>query len=486
MLKRIFSLLGLLLLLIVAILLVNTFRARPWPQSQANREGQPLPDSAVRHLGQAVRIKTISYSDTAAIDTAAFRAFGIFLNEAYPLIHQHLIKTNIREFNYIYEWKGQDSSLAPLVLMGHYDVVPVEEAARDRWTVPPFSGLITDSCIWGRGSVDDKCGVISELEATEALLRKGFIPKRTIYLCFGHDEEISGQSTQAEVEWLQQRSIRPQMVLDEGGEITESKLREVSRPVAVIGVGEKGYASFELTVQKEGGHSSMPARETAIDILIAALVRLREKPLPSQVTEPVRVFLSRVSSNSDNFLHKMAGNNTWLFGGITKGIISAKPEGAAMIHTTIIPTILQSGVKDNVIPSEAKAIVNCRILPGETAATVEAYVREVIGDDRVQIRKIGRFGSDPSTTTSIMSPAYRRVESAVLENIPNVIPTPYLVIGATDSRFFRRISDGVINFIPMTDSKGYHGIDERLPIRDLQRSINFIMTILEESGRPFD
>jgi carboxypeptidase PM20D1 len=485
MIKKILRWLGLILLVLIVIVLFNTFRAKPWPVSTAYTQLQALPDSAIQHLSQAVQLPTISISDSSAIDTVAFKAFGSFIERAYPLVQQHLSKTLINQFSFIFEWKGQDTMLAPFILMGHYDVVPVEAASLDKWVLAPFSGAITDTCIWGRGSADDKSAVISILEATEAMLKKGFVPKRTIYLCFGHNEEISGSGARAIVAYLAQKKVHAEMVLDEGGEITESKIKDVKRPVAVIGVTEKGYASFELSVQKEGGHSSMPAKETAIDILAAALYKLRSKTPPSRLTPPVKAFLTRIGSSSDIFLNRMATANMWLFEGITKGILSDKPEGNAMIHTTIVPTILESGIKDNVIPGSAKAIINSRILTGETSKTVENFIREAIQDERVQIKKLGKFDSDPSPATPIESAAFKRIESAVYKTIPNVIPAPYLMIGATDSRHYRRISDGVVNFLPMTDSKGFHGINERLPIRDLQRSINFMMTVIEESNKEF-
>jgi carboxypeptidase PM20D1 len=485
MIKKILLSLGIVLLLLIAILLFNTFRAKPWPVKPADEVQRPLPDSAIQHFSEAVQIPTISISDTSAIDTAAFKAFNSFIERAYPLIHQHLSKTFINQFSIVFEWKGQNASLAPIILMGHYDVIPVETASLNKWIVPPFSGTITDTCIWGRGAADDKSGVISTLEATEAMLRKGFVPRRSIYLCFGHDEEIGGAGATAVADYLAQKKVRAEMVLDEGGEITEDKIKDVKRPVAVIGVAEKGYASYELSVEKEGGHSSMPDKETAIDILTTALYKLRSKTPPSKLTPPVKEFLNRIGSSSDIFLNRMAASNMWLFEGMVKGIISAKPEGSAMLHTTIVPTIIESGVKDNVIPANARAIVNSRILPGETAGTVENFIRKAIQDDRVKIRKLGKFNADPSEATSITSSAFKRVESAAYKNIPNVIPAPYLMIGATDSRYYRRISDGVVNFLPQTDSKGFHGINERLPIRDLQRSINFIMTIIEESNKEF-
>jgi carboxypeptidase PM20D1 len=485
MIRKVLASLGIAIMLLIAILLFNTFRTKPPLAGMARIESRPLPDSAIQHMSQAVQIPTISIGDTIPIDTAAFKSFGAFIERSYPLVHQHLSKTLINQFSFVFEWKGQNAAMRPFILMGHYDVVPVEATALKQWKVAPFSGTVMDSCIWGRGSVDDKFGVISILEATEAMLRKGFVPQRTLYLCFGHDEEIRGRSAEAIVQYLQQQKVRAEMVLDEGGEITEEKIKEVNRPVAVIGVAEKGYASFELTVQKEGGHSSMPGKETAIDILATALHKLRSNTPPARLTPPVKEFLSRVSSSSDNFLHRVAGANMWLFEGVTKGIIASKPEGNAMIHTTIVPVIIESGVKENVIPSTAKAIVNSRILPGETAQTVEDYIRNTIHDDRVVIKKTGRSGSEPSSVTSTGSSAFKRVESAIYKNIPRVMTTPFLNIAATDSRYYRRISDGVVNFLPMTDSKGFHGINERLPIRDLQRGINFMMTIIEEGNQEF-
>jgi carboxypeptidase PM20D1 len=482
MLKRILQGISILLLILIAIVLINTFRTKPWP-TRPSMALKPMPDSAILHFSRAVQIPTVSFHENLPVDTSAFTAFGNFINTTYPLLSSRLGKTAINRFNYVYEWKGRNESLQPIVLMAHYDVVPVEREALKLWTVAPFSGAITDTCIWGRGSVDDKCGVVSILEATETMLKKGFIPERTIYLCFGHDEEISGRSAGLVAQYLNQKNVRAEMVLDEGGEIAIEKIKELGRPVAAIGVGEKGYASFELSVEKEGGHSMMPANESAIDILNEGLYQLKRSPSPFKITEPVKEFLKRVGTSSHNFFHKMAACNMWLFEEPIKKIVAAQPEGSAMLHTTIATTLLASGDKDNMIPFIAKAIVNARILPGENAQLVEQFIRNAVNDDRIKIKKVSQYGSDPSSVTSTSSPAFKRVENAVYETIPGVLPAHYLNIGATDSRYFRLISDGVVNFLPMTDSKGFHGVDERLPIRDLQRCISFFETIIEESSK---
>jgi carboxypeptidase PM20D1 len=477
MVRKILLGMGIVVLCLIAVLLFNTFRSKPWPIASNLKQLEPLPAGALQRFSEAVQIPTISISDTSGIDTVAFKRFDSFLVRSYPLVHSQLARTAVQQFSYIYKWKGVNTSLKPIILMGHYDVVPVEAAALPQWQVSPFSGAITDSCIWGRGAVDDKSGVISVLEAVESSLQKGFVPQRTIFLCFGHDEEVSGRGARATVQYLEQKGVRAEMVLDEGGEITVSKIKDVPRPVAVMGVAEKGYASFELSVKKEGGHSSKPDKETAIDILTAALYKLRSTSSAARITPPVHEFLNRIGSSSNNFVNRMASANLWAFEGITKGIISATPEGNAMLHTTIVPTILQSGIKDNVIPSTATAIVNSRILPDETAATVATTIRNAIKDERVVVKQIGQFNADPSAATSVQSPAFKRVESAVNQIIPNVIATPYLMIGATDSRYYRRIADGVVNFLPLTDSKGFHGINERLPIKDFQRGVQFFRTV---------
>ncbi|MFL5773594.1 MAG: M20/M25/M40 family metallo-hydrolase [Flavisolibacter sp.] len=485
MVRKILFTIAILVLALLAVLLFNTFRNKPWPDQQPDPVLYSLPDSALKHLSEAVQIQTVSFSDSSSIDTASFNAFGKFISRAYPHIEQKLERTTLRTFSYVFEWKGTDTTKPPVILMGHYDVVPVEQNALSLWKVLPFSGKITDSCVWGRGSVDDKSGVISILEAVESMLAEGFVPERSIFLCFGHDEEISGRGAASIADYLEKRNVRPEMVLDEGGEVTEEKIKDVPRPIAAIGVSEKGYASFELRVQKEGGHSSKPERETSIDILAAALYRLRSESLPARITPPVKEFLKRIGSSSHNFPNRLASANMWLFEGKVKKLLSAAPEGNAMIHTTFVPTILSSGTKDNLIPSIATAIINCRILPGENAATVENDIRNMIDDKRVSIRKVGQFNSDPSPATEVTSPAFKRIESAVYKTIPHVIPAPYLMIGATDSRHYRRISNGVVNFLPMTDSKGYHGINERLPVKSFQRSIHFMRTIIRESSQDF-
>ena len=478
MLKKIFKLVSLSILALIVVVMVQTYRfSKPIPFTKALNI-PALNDSSVQHLSKAIQIKTISYSEASSTDSMAFTQFKKFLENAYPLIHQQLQRTIINQFSYIYEWSGKNSSLPPFILMAHSDVVPVEKASEKFWRIPPFSGTITDTAIFGRGAIDDKGSLIAILEATEQLLSQHFQPERTIYLCFGHTEEIGGKKGAQDIaDYLFKKNIKAGLVLDEGGIVTKENFKELGRPIALIGVTEKGYATFELTVEKEGGHSSMPAKETAIDILSNALVNLRKKQMPVYITAPTNSMLEKIGPGL-GFTTRMALANRWLFEPILIAQFEKANATNASIHTTIVPTIISGGIKDNVIPTEAKAIVNSRIIPGESTANVEAFMQNQIKDERVKIKLI--FASQTNHISSQDSNAYKIIESATYKVFDNVIPTPFLMIGATDSRYFEKVSENIIKFNPCIDPKGFHGIDERMMLDDFKRMIFFYQLVIQQ------
>ena len=480
MLKKIFFILLLAVVGLISVLLFNTFRFKTTKASGKALQISGIGDSVAQHLSEALQIKTISFGDTLAIDTVEFLKFRSFLERTYPMIHAQLPKMIFSEFSYVFTWKGKDTTLAPHVMMAHMDVVPVEAVAESKWAVPPFSGSIIKDTIWGRGAVDDKASVIGILETVEQLLKENYQPQRTIYLCFGHDEEITGRRGAAKIaEWFKQNNIKPQLVLDEGGVVDTERFKKSGRPIAVIGVGEKGYCNIDLTVEIPGGHSSMPANETAIDVLNKAIEKIRVKQMPGRITPAVQEMLGRISE-VDGFVTKLGVSNEWLLRSAIISKMEKDKQTNAMVHTTLVPTIVKAGIKDNVIPTVAKATFNSRILPGETSDDVVAFVKKVVNDDRVQVKKQTISLFEPSATTSTKHPMFLKVEDAVFKTVPNVYVTPYLIIGATDSRYFRPFSDAVLNFVPITDPKGFHGIDERISISDLKSTIFFYRLFITE------
>jgi carboxypeptidase PM20D1 len=473
MFKKIAKLIGILFLLLVVVLLFNTFKDSS-SLPKYNVEGTPATnDSAAVHLSQAIQIKTISFGDTLAIDTTEFLKFRKFLETSYPNVHAKLQRQIFNQFSYVYKWAGKDSSLQPYVLMAHMDVVPVEAVAESKWTVPSFSGTIKNDTIWGRGAVDDKVSVIAILESVEQLLKQNYTPNRTIYLCFGHDEEISGKRGAKVISnWFKEQNIKPAMVLDEGGQIDTKHFKQLNRPFAVIGTSEKGYANFDLSVEIPGGHSSMPAAETAIDVLNKAIEKIRAHSMEPAITPTMQELLNRTKP-AEKFANRLVLSNLWLFKGLMIGQLEKTKETNAMVHTTLVPTILQSGIKDNVIPTVAKATFNSRILPGQTSDDVLKFITNAVNDDRVVIKKQTISLMEPSPITPFDNPEFKKVEQIIYKSVPDVLVSPFLMIGATDSRYYRSFSNAVLNFSAVQDVKGFHGIDERIGKTDLNRMIFF-------------
>ncbi len=471
-------LLLLILVFAVAGILVVKTLLTPAPGSGKAQALLPFPDSALQHFQHAIQVPTVSLGDTKPVDTAAFIAFRQMIETSYPLVHQQLSRQAFNQFSYLYTWKGKDTTLAPYIFMGHYDVVPVEGVAEKMWRQKPFSGALVGDTVWGRGACDDKGSVIAILEAVESLLKSGFAPGRTIYLSFGHDEEIGGhRGANAIAGYLKSKGVKADFVMDEGGMINTDK-RFSAYPLGIIGVQEKGYASYKLTVEKPGGHSSQPEVETAIDILAKGLAKLREHPAPATITPVMREFLQASAIASSSFISKMAIQNQWLLGAVLKTELTKDKRTSAMIRTTIVPTMLDAGVKDNVIPTVATAVVNSRILPGQTPESVRDYLSKTMADERIVITPYSDNWWAPSAATSTTGKPFTIVAANAAKVMDSLVPAPFLMIGATDSRYFRQVSDGVINFSASTFMEGYHGIDERLPVQEFQRMYTFLVHVM--------
>lgn len=444
--------------------------------------GVAIPNGAAERLAGSVRIRTISAEDPAAFDGQAFAALHAYLQTTFPRVHQALRRETIATHSLLYTWLGSDPSLKPILLMGHLDVVPVEAGTENDWKHDPFSGRIDDGYVWGRGAIDNKSAVVGTLEAAEILLGEGFQPARTIYLAYGHDEETGGAGgAQAIAALLATRGVELEMVLDEGGVIAEDLLPGVSGPVALVGIAEKGFVSVELSVRGVGGHSSLPARESAAGILSAAVARLEAKQMPARLEGPTHDLFDALGPRLP-FAQRAVFATLWLTGGLVMRRLEETPATNAMVRTTTAVTILQAGTKDNVLPTYARAVVNFRILPGDTVATVLQHVRTVVDDARVEIKVTGRFSAEPSSVSSTGSDAFRTVARAIRSVAPETVVAPYLVVVVTDARYYGDLSPNVFRFLPLRlasgDLKRMHGVDERVAVENYENAIRTYRELL--------
>ena len=387
-------------------------------------------------------------------------------------------------FSFLYKWSGSDLTLKPIILMAHLDVVPVIKENTASWKHYPFGGEIINDTIWGRGTIDNKVGVVGIMESLELLLKDGFLPKRSIYIAFGHDEEIGGlNGAKIIAQYLKEEKIEAEFVLDEGGSIVQKLIPGIEKDVAVIGIAEKGFVSLELSVSLECGHSSMPEKETAIDVLSNAIVKLKQNPFPATISPPIEDFIKYLGPEMP-FINKLVFANKSIFKSLITGIYEESASGNALVRTTTSPTIFNSGVKDNIIPLSASATINFRIIPKETIATVLDHVNKIINDERITI-KTGEFVSEPSKVSSTSSFGYKTLHKTISEIYPTALVTPYLVVAGTDSRHFNDISDNIYRFSPIKINKGniksFHGLNERLPVSDFENSIRFYHQLIKNS-----
>jgi carboxypeptidase PM20D1 len=479
-----------LVLALIAVLGVRTLARRSIQIAEPPAPRVAIPASAAERLAAALRLETISYEKERAelFNPAPFLAFQDLLARSFPLVHSRLSLEKVNRFGLVYRWPGSRSDLTPILLLAHCDVVPVAPESSARWSHPPFGGVIADGFIWGRGALDDKGSLMGILESVELLLAEGVVPERSVYLAFGQDEEILGESGAAAMAALFKSEGRTfEFILDEGLPVLQDGMSGLSRPVALIGISEKGYASVELTVQAAGGHSSMPERQTAVGLIARAVARLEENPFPAGIVGPARDMFRAIGPEM-TWTRRTVLANLWLFGKVVTHMLAGSPASNALIRTTTAPTILRAGIKDNVLPTEARAVVNFRILPGETVAGVVARAKTTIADERVAV-KLLEGATEPSPVSSVDSDAYGIVQKAAVQVFSDVLAAPGLMIGATDSRHYIGLTSAIFRFGPVrmtsADLERPHGLNERISVEGYADMIRFYrrLILLAATGR---
>ncbi|MBQ9154586.1 MAG: M20/M25/M40 family metallo-hydrolase [Solobacterium sp.] len=438
-------------------------------------------DRAVSHLSQMIQINTTSYMDTSKISYAAFDELHRKLHEWYPEIMR---QGEYQELDYsvLIRIEGSDPSLKPALFMAHQDVVPVVEGTEQDWIHGPFSGDVADGYIWGRGAYDIKEMLAAELESMEYLLEHGKKFRRTVYLAFGQDEETVGTGAIRIARYLKEQNIELEYVLDEGGRIGSGEAYDADIAVGSIGMYEKGYADMKLSAESRGGHSSNPFRGTSLGVLAKAITAVVDHPLENVLPECAKETLRILEPYMHEGPLKEAVRNRDEQEMIR--IYLAHPDLNSQVHTTIAPTMISGGSQaGNVMPQHMEAVINFRLAPQDTDASVLEHCRRLIGSD-VHAEYI--VANEASRQSRFDTEGFRSLQQVLSHFFKDIVFVPSVNTTATDARSYEEVCDCCMRFEPFFEqpeirAEGVHGTNERMSVRAYLQGIRVLIRMMDQT-----
>ena len=469
------SALGVLVLLLL-IALIRTLLAGAKKSGWTAKRDEAREALYSQKLSRMVQVETVSRRGVDRRET--FLGFHKLLEELFPLVHEHLEKTEI-DGNLLFCWKGK-SSEKPVVLMSHQDVVPAE----GEWLHEPFSGDVADGKVWGRGSADTKCSVMAFFQAVEELLAEGFVPEQDVYLSSSCTEEIGGDGCPKLVAEMKRRGVTPFLVCDEGGAIVEEPIGGVKGHFALIGVLEKGQGNLRISARSNGGHSSYPPKNSPIARLAAFVCDLEKHSPMKPAFEPELEAMFRTLAPYGPFAYRLLFGNLWLFKPLLTRLLPAiSPQAGALLKTTTAFTMQSGSDALNVMPQEATLNINLRYIPHQDMDESNAAVARMAEKHGLETKVVDAYGALPPVR--IDSEAYRLVESVVAEVFPGLPACPYVMTGGTDARFYQQICGACIRFSPVVygpeQMKGMHGLNENVDSFSLPGAVDFYKTVIRRN-----
>ena len=426
-------------------------------------------------LSRLIQHETVSSKTDA--DLSKFYAFHEILRKEFPSL---FAACSIEDFNgsILMRWEGKDSTLLPILLMNHHDVVE----ATGSWSHEPFSGDIADGKVWGRGTLDTKCGLWGMLQAAEELCREGFVPSRDVYFMSTCCEETTGAGADTISNTLLERGIRFAMVLDEGGMILDEPISGAKGRLAMIGVGEKGYTDLKFTARSSGGHASTPPKNSPL-VRLGKFMAAAEKSnvFDVRMSPTVKATLKALSSSMKSPLKLVLGHPTLFSPLLCRVMPSISGAAGAMLKTTLAFTMAQGSGGANVLPEEAYVIGNMRYSHHQGGqGSIEAITKLA---EKFDIETEIIKGGFDSPLSSHESSAFALVAEAVNVTFNGKVKTsPYVMNAASDSRFMSRVCDNCLRFAPFSISQkqlaSVHGIDENLDLCTLAPAVDFYKYVI--------
>lgn len=427
-------------------------------------------------LSEMVRCPTVSKKQPEPYPE--FLAFQEKMRALFPLVHARAEDHSV-EGNVLLRIPGGAPEKGGVLLMGHQDVVPADQAG---WTDPPFAGVIRDGCVWGRGSMDCKSTVCCEYSAVEELLASSFQPKEDLWLFSSRNEENSGGGSEAAVRYLKENGYKINLVMDEGGAVIGGVFPGLSHPCSAIGVVEKGFCNLKFTAKGAGGHASTPPKNTPVARLAGFVAAAEKKNLfKKEMRTPVPEMFGAVAPYLPFYFRFMLGN-LWLWRPLVTAVLPKfSAMAGAFVSTTAAFTMTGASTAPNVLPDEAFVIANVRPSLHQNAEESVAALRKLAAKYGIETEVL--MARDASATTDPAGEEFRFLAACLGEAFPDTVVTPYLMTGGTDSRQFEAICKNVLRITPTRLTKqqldAMHAANENIGTAALAEGVKFYRYYLE-------
>ena len=479
-----------ILAVILLFLLITAIRAiffvpKKRDKADALEEEKVNLDKYRRDLSDAIKIKTISNYDADLVDWNEFDKFHAFLKERFPLVHEKCEIIKIAQASLIFKWEGTDPGLDGIALLSHQDVVPIADGTYDDWEHDPFEGFDDGEFIWGRGAMDMKNHLVAVMESIEELISEGYQPKRTIYICLGHNEEVVAavdNGAKQIVEYLNGQGVRLEAVLDEGGAILPVDVKGILEcNLAGVGIAEKGSMNYEISVSAKGGHSSQPPKHTALGHLADVIKDIENHQFRGKMPGFVYELFTEIGKRC-SYPARLVTCNLWLLKGIITKVMTTIPPAASLIRTCTAVTMAEGSPQFNVLPQKASITVNFRTMPGITAADVENHIRKSVKNKKIGIKYL--VGKEASLVSPTDSRAFLTIKELCEKTDEKNLVAPFLVMGGTDAYNYEPVCENIYRFSPfVADTKLLlctHGTNERLPVASMEGALVFFKRYVRE------
>ncbi len=498
------------IIILVIFLLVKTW-IYPFHKSEekyntAILDTNPSEKSIKRFVG-GIRIPTVSNEVYENTDFQPFDDFKAYLPKVYPEIYKNMDTLTVNEYGLVFHWKGKTQDRKPILFLSHYDVVPVIgydpaqnapvdtiyqvndnaisriDSVQTKWDYSPFSGAVVNGRIYGRGTLDMKGMLFSLFEAADQLIGEGFQPEQDIWFAFGHDEEVSGRQGAVHIaDYFKQRGITFDAVYDEGGIIAApgSAMESIKKPMALVGIGEKGFLTLRIKVFGLGGHSSMPPAKSSLVYAAEIIEKLNDNQLPPKIISPIASFLDNIGGEM-NFTSRMAIANQWLLKPLLINTFSKSPSSNALIRTTTAISMAKGSDAPNVLTSVSEVTINFRILPGETVNDIVNHVNKLCEGYNVEMEIIS--SREPSAISPEDTKGFNVIRKTISQLYPDAIVSSYITIGGTDAYKYQIVSDNIYRFMPLDlnlyEQRSIHNENEHITIENFGKMIWYFKEIMK-------